>query len=298
MYRLSNDKKPVIFSDVDGTIYKNFELKPETLDDVKFAIKNGADFNICTGNPMQERILELSKKMSARYLLCSSGGEIYDVKAKKTLKTWTIKYDFLKDILEAIKDQKIQVIFWDQNDYFYLKDLKEFNQDIFKYHFISQKNIDTIPKKWNGEKINPIKIELYSIEHPLSNTYPQEMFKYIKHIKNIEVIVTFCNIEINAKNVNKGLAVKWLVENIYSDEKININDIMTIGDSNNDVPMLKLTNYSYAMANSTKLPLEVAKLFTSDVIQNGLGEAILDYLYRYKNLARKHMLHEFLEGDK
>ncbi|CRH45557.1 Sugar phosphatase SupH [Chlamydia trachomatis] len=87
------------------------------------------------------------------------------------------------------------------------------------------------------------------------------------------------------------------MENVYNKENVLLNEVMTIGDSNNDTPMLKLTNYSYAMANATKEPLSIARFFTSDVSQNGLGEAILDYLYRLKNIARKHMLHEFLEGE-
>ncbi|MCV3753726.1 HAD-IIB family hydrolase [Mycoplasma enhydrae] len=298
MYKLTNNKKPVIYSDVDGTIYRNFNLLEETCKDINFAIENGADFNICTGNPVQERMLKLASKINARYLICSSGAEIYDVQNQKIIKTWTIDFSILDELIKIASKNQFQMIFWDENNYFYLKELPEFNQEIFQYHFISQDNIKKIPQKWNGQKINPIKIEIYSIDYPLSTTYPQKMYEYIKHIDNIEAIVTYCNIEINAKDINKGSAVRWMTENVYKNDEVKLDEVMTIGDSNNDLPMLKLTNYSYAMANSTKLPLQTAKLFTSDVVQNGLGEAILDYLYRLKNIARKHMFHDFLKGGK
>ncbi|WP_427902901.1 HAD-IIB family hydrolase [Metamycoplasma alkalescens] len=295
MYSVTNNKKPVIFSDVDGTIYKNFNLLNATIKDVEFAIENGADFNICTGNPLQERMLDLGKKLNVKYLLCSSGGQIYDFQNKILIKSWNIDFLILEQLIKIAKQLNLQMFFWDNENYFYLEDAPEITTEILNYHFISEKNKKAIPKKWNHEKINPIKIELYSIDNPLSETYPQEIYQHIKHIDGIEMIVTHCNIEINALGINKGSAIEWLVKNVYSKNEVKLEEIMTIGDSNNDLPMLELTNYSYAMANSTKKPLEVAKFFTSDVIQNGLGEAILDYLYRLKNIARKHMFHEFLE---
>ncbi|CRH45556.1 Cof-like hydrolase [Mycoplasmopsis arginini] len=87
MYAITNNKKPVIFSDVDGTLYKNFDLKEETIKDVLFAVNNGTDFNICTGNPVQERMLDLAQKLKVKYLLCSSGGEIYDVEKSQVIKS-------------------------------------------------------------------------------------------------------------------------------------------------------------------------------------------------------------------
>ncbi|BAP39751.1 Cof-type HAD-IIB family hydrolase [Metamycoplasma canadense] len=297
MYKEINNKKPVIFSDVDGTIYRDFKLMQETIKDVEFAIKNGADFNICTGNPVQERMLELSKVLKVKYLLCSSGGEIYDVQKQELIKSWKIEFDILKKLIEVANKLNLQMIFWDEKNYFYLKDTPNLAKEIFNYHFISESKINSIPKLWNNQKINPIKIEFYSIDYPFSETYLQEIYNNIKNIENIEIIVTHCNVEINAFNVNKGNAIKWLIQNEYKEENVSIEDIMTIGDSNNDIPMFKLNKYSYAMANATPEPLKVAKLFTSDVSQNGLGEAILDYLYRLKNIARKHMLHEFLEAE-
>ncbi|MCY2903010.1 HAD-IIB family hydrolase [Mycoplasmopsis arginini] len=298
MYAITNNKKPVIFSDVDGTLYKNFDLKEETIKDVLFAVNNGTDFNICTGNPVQERMLDLAQKLKVKYLLCSSGGEIYDVEKSQVIKSWNIDFSILKELIKVANKMNLQVIFWDDKSYFYLKEIPELTKEVLIHHFISQDKLNLIPKLWNGEEINPIKIELYSLDEPYSQTYPQKIYKQIKNLKDkIEIIPTHCNVEINYLGVNKGTAIKWLVENVYNKENVLLNEVMTIGDSNNDTPMLKLTNYSYAMANATKEPLSIARFFTSDVSQNGLGEAILDYLYRLKNIARKHMLHEFLEGE-
>lgn len=47
------------------------------------------------------------------------------------------------------------------------------------------------------------------------------------------------------------------------------------------------------MANATQTVHEHSHFHTSAVEQNGLGEAILDYIYRLKNITKKYMLHEF-----
>ena len=46
------------------------------------------------------------------------------------------------------------------------------------------------------------------------------------------------------------------------------------------------------MANASKDALNSAHYFTSSVEQNGLGEAIIDYLYRYKNVVKQYILHK------
>jgi|GEM_PF-2384273 hypothetical protein len=84
-----------------------------------------------------------------------------------------------------------------------------------------------------------------------------------------------------------------MLENVYKNVETSKDEIMTIGDGNNDIPMLSISKYSYAMANATQTVHEHSHFHTSAVEQNGLGEAILDYIYRLKNITKKYMLHEF-----
>lgn len=71
IFKVTNNKKPIIFSDVDGTLYNDFNILDETKKDISFAQKNMADFNICTGNPVFERMLNVSNKVNANYLIAS-----------------------------------------------------------------------------------------------------------------------------------------------------------------------------------------------------------------------------------
>ena len=295
MYKFTNDKLPIIFSDVDNTLYDHSKKpKEETIEDIKFAQNNGAHFNICTGNPYFERMKSLSKSIEANYLICSTGAQIIDAKKQKTIFISKIENNIFAEIIKIAKMNDLQLCFWDEENYFLLNNYSSWNDEILEYHFIDEITKKSFPKFYNNENISPLKIEIYSKSYKNKNEVELELktiFKLFEKIKNIDITLTSINIEIQAKNTNKGQAILWLIENIYKNYNITNDDVMVIGDSNNDYSMIQISKYSYAMANASELILKNANYFTSAVEQNGLGEAILDYLYRFKNIIRKYLLH-------
>lgn len=73
---------------------------------------------------------------------------------------------------------------------------------------------------------------------------------------------------------------------------------MAIGDSENDISMMKVAGFSYAMDNAKLAVKKVAKYYTSDVLQDGLGEAIRDYIFRTRFDIEKQDLALKLERQK
>lgn len=295
MYKFINDKIPIIFSDVDGTLYDHSKIpNQQTIEDIKFAKENNAHFNICTGNPYFERMRWLTKLIDVDYLISSSGAHIIDIKNDKTIYSKSIQKLIFNKILTIAKSEGIQLCFWDENNYFLLNNDSLWNDEILEYHFTNEATKKMFAKIYNNEDICPLKVEIYSKAYNDEKKVKKELnnlFNLFKDIDGIDITLTCINIEIQAKNVNKGEAILWLLKNVYNNININQNDIMVIGDSNNDYSMIILSNYSYAMANASNLILTSASYFTSSVEQNGLGEAIIDYLYRFKNVVKKYLLH-------
>ena len=295
IFKVTNNKKPIIFSDVDGTLYNDFNILDETKKDISFAQKNMADFNICTGNPVFERMLNVSNEVNANYLIASSGSQIYDLKQNKIIKTWPMSFENLKKILDFIKNEDVQMLFWDNENYYFTNENYYRNNEIILHHFLNIDSINKNAKKYNNEEIMPLKIEIYGQKDLLKRKEVNErLLVKLKTLDNISIFSVGSHLEILFKNITKASAISWMANNIYS---CSINDVMAIGDGNNDLDMLKLVDFSYAMANANQEVLKIAKFFTSAVEQNGLGEAIIDYLYRLKNITRKYMLHNFNEKD-
>lgn len=295
IFKVTNNKKPIIFSDVDGTLYNDFNILDETKKDISFAQKNMADFNICTGNPVFERMLNVSNEVNANYLIASSGSQIYDLKQNKIIKTWPMSFENLKKILDFIKNEDVQMLFWDNENYYFTNENYYRNNEIILHYFLNIDSINKNAKKYNNEEIMPLKIEIYGQKDLLKRKEVNErLLVKLKTLDNISIFSVGSHLEILFKNITKASAISWMANNIYS---CSINDVMAIGDGNNDLDMLKLVDFSYAMANTNQEVLKIAKFFTSAVEQNGLGEAIIDYLYRLKNITRKYMLHNFNEKD-
>ncbi len=78
------------------------------------------------------------------------------------------------------------------------------------------------------------------------------------------------NLEVVNKGVNKGAALKYVAE------KLNIkrDEIIAIGDNENDYAMLKYAGYSVAMGNAQDSIKQIAHHITSTNNENGVAKAI------------------------
>ncbi len=75
-------------------------------------------------------------------------------------------------------------------------------------------------------------------------------------------------------NADKSLAVKRLAERLG----IHREEVMAMGDGNNDVEMLKYAGVSVAMGNSTEDALKAAKFVTDTNEHDGVAKAIDKYI--------------------
>ena len=76
--------------------------------------------------------------------------------------------------------------------------------------------------------------------------------------------------EIVPKGYSKATAIRYITDYL----KIPMEDTVAIGDSNNDLPMLKYAHTSIAMGNSSKQVLETADYITTDVDKDGIWNAL------------------------
>lgn len=78
------------------------------------------------------------------------------------------------------------------------------------------------------------------------------------------------NIEVMNKDVSKGQAVKKLAE-IY---EIDREEVITIGDNENDLSMIEYAGLGVAMGNAVPLLKEKADYVTADYMEDGVAEVI------------------------
>jgi Cof subfamily protein (haloacid dehalogenase superfamily) len=82
------------------------------------------------------------------------------------------------------------------------------------------------------------------------------------------------NIEINHINAQKGIALQQYADLL----NVPMDNVMAIGDNNNDLSMLQAAGVSYAMGNAIASVKKTAKRLTSSNIENGVAQAIEEVL--------------------
>ena len=80
--------------------------------------------------------------------------------------------------------------------------------------------------------------------------------------------------EVLPKNNNKGTGLKKLAEKLG----IKQEEVMAIGDGNNDIEMLKFAGVGVAMGNGTKMAKDAANYITDTNENNGVAKAIEKFL--------------------
>ncbi len=76
--------------------------------------------------------------------------------------------------------------------------------------------------------------------------------------------------EILPKGYSKATAIQFLADKL----DVPLEETVAIGDSNNDLPMLKYAGISIAMGNSTQAVLDIADYVTTDVDKDGIWNAL------------------------
>ena len=83
-------------------------------------------------------------------------------------------------------------------------------------------------------------------------------------------------IEITSPDADKGRALSWLAQSMG----IRHEQVMAIGDSNNDVSMLKMAGVGVAVANAVDSAKQAAEHVTASNNEHGVAKAIRDFVLR------------------
>ncbi|TQC51596.1 Cof-type HAD-IIB family hydrolase [Mycoplasmopsis mucosicanis] len=268
--------KRIVFSDADGTIYEfpDHKLSLNTQKSVLDAKKEGVEFVVVTGNPLFEKMTKLAHNLESNYIITSNGAEIYDLVNKKHLFSCAIDDNELHKIVEIVKQNNAGLM-WNNFEHFGLINLDKSTQDFYCY--FNDFNDYKIDEKYLN---SVLKVEITS---PIDNL--QTIYDSIAKLNlNINIIKMSNYIEITHKNASKEHAVEWMCKNIFN---VELSNVMAIGDNFNDLKMLKSIGFGYIMDNAPAELKKEVNLYACSVEQNGLGEAINDYIYRTRLLKEK-----------
>ena len=268
--------------DIDGTLVDDKgQLSKKTIETVQTVKKSGAFVTICTGRNIT-KALPIVKKLKIEIpFVCIDGTLMYDPVKNKIIKDLKLSQEETHFILDTAKDKHAFVELSDGNKYYkYIKNKELLQYDIFNKHTIwghMKSYFGGIRYISNFERLKGLKEPYYQIVIASEIDIIEEIKKEIQKggFERIEIRDYLWEkfLFINRKGIKKSQGVQMLCN--YFD--VSIDEVVTIGDEENDVDMIQLAGMGVAMGNAVENVKAVADFVTANNNENGAALALEKY---------------------
>jgi len=270
----------LILLDLDGTLLtSDKQISPANYAALERAQKAGVQIVPCTGrffDGMPQVVRELPL---FRYAVTVNGAQIYDRERDTILHRCEIQpadaqqiYDRL-DTLPVIYD-----CFMDGWGYMDKRSYDRIDQ------FIADPRVNKMVKElrkpvedfrgFMAAERKPVqKIQMFFNDMELRKTVWEQLIAEFPEMAVTSSISN--NVEINAKNANKGEALRFLCRHLG----LEISESMAFGDGNNDLAMIRAAGLGVAMANADEELKAEANYITDTNNNDGVAKAIEKFVF-------------------
>lgn len=265
-----------VFTDIDGTL-KNSKRKVSnyTRETLKRCKDEGLQIILVSGRSRQNMLKFIEDIDVCEYIISSNGAEIYDIQKNKKIYADTIDkkqvkmlYDYVKKNNFTIKlnyEDKLAINKKNSSDDIeaFKADVEDFKTDEEILNIINNKEIvQCVIMNENIEKLKEFKRYFYE---NFNNLKIENESKKLKNEDLPDEESYYCDI-IN-KDASKGRAVEKLMREL----EYSIQEVVTIGDGENDISMFKATDNSVAMGNASEYVKKFANYVTKSNDEDGLA---------------------------
>ena len=245
--------------DIDGTLLNSKrEITPEVFSAIQDAKAAGVKIIIATGRPIagvQKLLKELNLNQPDNYVITFNGGLVQETSTGQELIKETLAYDDYLDI--ELLSRKLGV----------------------HMHAITKDGIYTANRNIGKYTI----YESSLVNMPVFYRTPEEMLnkEIVKCMPELSQKYTLVKsapfyLEIMKKTVSKGTAVLHLASKLgFSKDQI-----MAIGDEENDRAMLEAVDHPVAMANGNPSIKKIARYITKSNDESGVAYAIREWVLK------------------
>lgn len=263
----------LIAIDLDGTLFDDLKNIPEeNIKAIKYAKEKGVKIVISTGRPFKG-VIDVLEKLDLTsnddYVIIYNGGKILNVGKNETIYSTTITGKTVKELYEESKilNTDIHAFRIDEelitpkhNPYTDVEArINHIEDHLYDFNNISDDELF-------------IKCMLVSENEVLTNAMAnvnEKFYTDYSMVRSSTIFLEFLN-----KNSDKGKAVKALAEYL----NISLDEVMAIGDANNDISMIKVAGVGVAMGNAFEEVFEYANYITDTNENSGVAKAILKYV--------------------
>lgn len=267
-----------IFCDFDGTLYREDHMISQTNKDaIKKYIEAGGKFVVSTGRLFSAIYPKLQELGLDGDVIVYQGGGIYDIKTKRQIFGKYFDRDMAVEALkyvEAMGEDFVPLVYI--NDTCHCRYFNEYVDTFVSICNIGYKETK-IPLSEYVAKSSDLPVKVLVLMKGEScddfSRVGMQKFPSLAFMRSHTFIV-----EIVTKGINKGAAVEWLCDK-YG---INVEDTIALGDSENDIAMIKTAGLGVAMANAMPKVKEAADYIADTNDNDGVAKVIYEFCLKDK----------------
>ncbi|HBK71266.1 MAG TPA: Cof-type HAD-IIB family hydrolase [Flavobacteriaceae bacterium] len=263
-------KVKLVVTDMDGTLLNSKHEVSSKFFSLFSELKNHIHFVAASGRQYHSIIHKLETIKDDITVIAENGG--FAMQGNQEFMVTSLSNEKIQQLIPLIRKLNYGYAVLCGKNSAYIETRDEYFISLFDEYYIKYKIVDDLTKVTNDEFL---KIAVYHFESSEEYLYPT--FSYLKD-KDLLIKVSEQNwLDISHPDANKGHALKHLQEKLG----ISKEETVVFGDYNNDLEMLKLAHFSYAMKNAIPKVKEVANYETKSNDEQGV-EFILEKLLKAK----------------
>lgn len=269
-------KYSLIALDIDGTLLNSrLELTEANIQAIRYARAAGKHVILSTGRCLSELRELLAQLPEIRYLVCENGSCVYDLKYECDIHADPIPAAQIREILRAAAETGAVVqAFHDNQSYFACADAdwaEEYRVGNYREVFRNFSLFDVRLFERFDER--PFRVEKINLYAPSAEA--QKHIREMLEGQPLQMTESFgYMLEIVDGAANKGRGLRMLCDHL----KLPIEETIAMGDSLNDVDVLRAAGLSAAMGNACPEAKAAADVIAPDCDHDGVARIIYDYL--------------------
>lgn len=272
----------LIALDLDGTLFNSqSQISTHNIDTIKKANEAGATVVISTGRPYSGLPFEQLKGSGIRFAITTNGSAIYEIESGKCLFEEAMDEDIILPILDFLLTKDIHMdAFIGGKGYTPVQCVaagqKLANPPALKHYILNTRvRVDNLPLFIHENQLKVQKMTL--------NFYPEgDVFKdreeVRKYLESNPAVTTvsggYNNLEFTRADVNKGVGLQKMAQLL----DIPVAQTMAVGDTENDLAIIRAAGVGVAMGNATAAVKSAADYITTSNDEDGVAAAIAHFL--------------------
>lgn len=273
----------MVVLDVDGTLFgSDGKVSMSSIEAMKKAQEKGVTIMLASGRDYSSLPLDQLKDVDIPYVITCNGSAAYKTDTKETLYEECLDTEEMLEVFDYVLERGIHLNVQMNGGNYTEKKCQSYIRNMAVPDYVKEvldetcEPLDDIVEFVRKNEVDILKVTLnFQIKEDGEYLNREEANQYLKKLPDIHVVDGgFANLEFNKVGVSKASGIRFMSKYLGIPKE----DIIAIGDSENDIEMLKEAGLGIAMGNALAEVIAVADAVTAPNDEDGVAKAIEKYL--------------------